>query len=180
MTMERTPLFDGLAALVDYPEGDLLPHVRACVADLAAPSPAAAAELETFAREIAGTSVEELQEHYTEAFDLHAACALDLGWHLFGDAHERGAFMAALREDLQRAGVPDNAELPDHLTNILALLGRDEPVRAAALADFVAPAVDEVRCALAGSGSPYAHVLAAVRALVADVRAGRRQEVGAP
>ncbi len=163
MTAACTARLDALAALVAYPDGDLQPRVRACRLDLAAISPAAAGELERFADAIARPSLGELQEQYTAAFDLDPACALEVGWHLFGEAHERGAFMAALREDLRRAGVPETAELPDHLTHVLALLGREQPARAAALAALVVPAIERVHRALGARGSPYVHVLAALR-----------------
>jgi nitrate reductase delta subunit len=171
MTAGRTGLLDALAALVGYPDGALGSRVRACLGEAAAISPAAADELARFAEAIAAPSLGELQEQYTATFDLDPACALDVGWHLFGERHERGAFMAALREDLRRAGVPESAELPDHLTHVLAVLGRDEPARAAALAALVTPAIERVHGALAARGNPYVHVLAAVRAaLVAEAQ----------
>ena len=180
MTAGCPELLDALAALVDYPDGDLQPRARACLADVAAISPAAAVELARFADAIARPSIGELQEQYTETFDLSPACALDLGWHLFGEAHERGAFMAALREDLRRAGVPETAELPDHLTHVLALVGREQPARAAALAALVAPAIETVHRALGARGSPYVHVLAALREVVAGLGTGDAQEVAGP
>jgi nitrate reductase delta subunit len=180
MTGGCPELFDALAALVAYPDGDLEPRARACRAEVAAISPAATVELGRFADAIAGPSVGELQEQYTETFDLNPACSLDVGWHLFGETHRRGAFMAALREDLRRAGVPETAELPDHLTHVLALVGREHPARAAALAALVAPAIEAVHRALATRGSPYVHVLAALRDVVAGIGTVDAQEVARP
>ena len=95
----------------------------------------------------------------------------NVGWHLFGDTHKRGGFMAGLGEDLRRAGIQGSAELPDHLTQVLALVGREEPTRASALAEVVAPAIATVRRALDARKSPYAHVLAAVQDAVGGLRA---------
>jgi nitrate reductase delta subunit len=103
----------------------------------------------------------ELQERYSDAFDFNPSCTLDLGWHLFGESHERGAFMAALLDDMAGAGLAATAELPDHLTNVLALLAREAPDRAAMLADIVEPAVTRVHRALAEAGNPYADLLGA-------------------
>lgn len=177
MTAGGTGLLETLARLVEYPDGDLEPRVRACLAHPTAIGPAAAAELERFADAIAGTSVGELQERYTATFDLDPACALDVGWHLFGDAHERGTFMAALREDLQQAGVPETAELPDHLPHVLELVSREQPARAAALASLVAPAIAALHRALAARESPYLHVLAALQDVIAAIGAEACQEV---
>jgi nitrate reductase delta subunit len=180
MTAECIELLDSLAALVHYPDGDLHGRVRSCVDEAAAMSPAAAGELGRFAEAIARPTLGELQEQYTEAFDLNPACALDLGWHLFGEAHERGAFMAALRDDLRRAGVAESTELPDHLTHVLALVGREPPAQAAALVALVTPAIERVHRALEERASPYVHVLAAVRAVVAGIGAPDAQEVTQP
>jgi nitrate reductase delta subunit len=180
VTVAGAELFDALAAVVDYPHGDLHSRVRAGLAELSAVNPAAAAELERFAAEVAGMSIGELQEQYTATFDLDPACALDTGWHLFGDAHQRGAFMAALREELERAGVRDTAQLPDHLTSVLRLVGREHPVSASGLAALIAPAIDTVHRALARRQSPYVHVLAAIRAVLAGVEADVHQEVIGP
>jgi nitrate reductase molybdenum cofactor assembly chaperone NarJ/NarW len=173
----RTEVLDGLGVLIGYPKADLGPRVRACLAGLAAISPAAATDLASFGDATAGTPLAQLQEHYTESFDLSPTCALDVGWHLFGDAHKRGAFMAALREDLRRVEVPETAELPDHLTHVLRLLGREAPPRAAVLAATIAPAIETVQRALARRGSPYRHLLSAVAAVVASVLAERPREV---
>lgn len=173
----RVELLDGLGALIGYPKADLGSRVRACLPDLAAISPAAATDLATFGDATAGMPLARLQEHYTESFDLTPTCALDVGWHLFGDAHKRGAFMAALREDLRHADVPETAELPDHLTHVLRLLGREAPPRAAALAATIAPAIETVHGALARRGSPYRHLLSALAAVVASLLAERPREV---
>ena len=170
-------LLDGLAALIGYPEADLGPRVRVCLTGLAAISPAAATDLASFGDAIAGMPLARLQEHYTESFDLTPTCALDVGWHLFGDAHKRGAFMAAMREDLRRAEVPETAELPDHLSHVLRLLGREAPPRAAALAGTIAPVIDRVHGALARRDSPYRHLLSALAAVVASLLAERPREV---
>jgi nitrate reductase delta subunit len=179
MTAGCAGRLDALIGLLGYPDAGLPSRARAALADPAL-GPSAVADLQGFAGAIAGMSIGDLQEHYTATFDLDPACALDVGWHLFGDAHERGAFMAALREDLQRAGVPETRELPDHLTRVLALLGREQPDRAAALAELIAPAIGSVRRALAGRQSPYVHVLAAVQAVMAGAGADDRQEVTRP
>jgi nitrate reductase gamma subunit len=103
--------------------------------------------------------------HYTAAFDFDRAVR-HLGC-LFGESRDRGAFLSALREDLQRAAITESSELPDHLAHVLALIARDDYVRAVQLADLVMPAVAQIERALTTRGSPYAHALAAVYAELA-------------
>jgi len=99
------------------------------------------------------------QERYVETFDLNPACSLDVGWHLFGDAPERGAFLSMLRDELARAGVDEHGELPDHLPALLRLIPREEDAAASALAGRIAPAVVRLRDVLLAEGNPFADVL---------------------
>ena len=160
-----TAMWYALARLVAYPDERTLIDARAMLAPAHA-APGAAAALE-FLEVTAPMTAAELQEEYTAAFDFDPACALDLGWHLFGESRERGAFLAGLREDLKSAGITETHELPDHLTHVLALLGRDDYARGRQLSDLVMPAVGAIERALTRRGSPYAHVLAAVYAELA-------------
>jgi nitrate reductase molybdenum cofactor assembly chaperone NarJ/NarW len=162
VTALSTVVLDDLAKLLAYPDGDLHGDLRRCVADVRDLPTEATAALEAFRGAIDGWSTSALQEEYADAFDFNPACALDLGWHLFGDGHDRGAFMAALREDLARAGVPETSDLPDHLTHVLALVARERPERAALLVELVSPAIQAVERALVARGSPYQHLLKAV------------------
>ncbi len=133
-----------LARLVSYPDANT-------ATDAAAAGPVFDA--------IAAMPLGCLQEQYTADFDFDPACSLNVGWHLFGESRERGAFLALLREDLGRAGIAESAELPDHLSHVLALVDRDEPSRAAELAAIVLPAVAAIEQALTARRSPYAHLL---------------------
>jgi nitrate reductase delta subunit len=153
--------------------------VRRCLSALD-PADDAAAALQRFAQQTDALSLTDLQEQYTAVFDLNPACTLDLGWHLFGETRERGGFLVVLRADLERVGVPEVTELPDHLSHVLSLLGREEPGRAAVLAALVAPAVAAVRAALEERGSVYADLLAAVDSLVARRGAGAMTEAVTP
>ena len=172
-------LLDTLAGLLRYPHGPLDVPAGRCLAALD-PADEAVAALQRFERQVGGMPVADLQEHYTAVFDLNPACTLDLGWHLFGETRERGGFLVTLRDDLERVGVPEVSELPDHLSHVLALLGREEPGRAAALAALVAPAVASVRRVLEDRRSVYADLLTAIDSLVTRLGAGRVTESTTP
>lgn len=127
-----------LAALVSYPRQNY--HEVLAKAAGAQDAPAA---LQRFTIEAVPLSVRALQERYTETFDLNPACALEIGWHLFGENYDRGRFLVRMRQELRRHAIPESTELPDHLGNVLRLLAR---LDAAAAEDF---AVACVRPALA-------------------------------
>jgi nitrate reductase delta subunit len=160
-------MWHALAALVAYPDDRTHAGARALLA--AAQATAGADAAREFLDVTAPMTTADLQEEYTAAFDFDPACALDLGWHLYGESRERGALLARLREDLQRAAIPETHELPDHLTHVLELIAREPDERAAPLAELVKPAVGAIERALAKRGSPYAHLLAAVYAELASV-----------
>lgn len=151
-------VFEQLAPLFRYPDAEYRLRVQACAATPGLEM------LAGFASEIASLDSSALQERFVDAFDLRPASTLDLGWHLFGERYERGAWLAELRAELQRAGCDDSSELPDHLTQVLTLLGRLDSDRAASLARIVGPAIESLHEALVRDGSPFRHALAAVRA----------------
>lgn len=152
---------DRLAPLFAYPDDGYAEIARESARRLGL------APVRAFADAVTAMPPAELQERFVETFDLDADCAPDLGWHLFGERYERGEWLAGLRADLRRLGLEASAELPDHLTNVLRILARDEPKQAEALARFVAPALDSLHAALERRQSPYRHALAAVRQIVA-------------
>lgn len=170
-----TGAWDRLAAAVDYPEPGFAGTLRACGDALADTSPEAAASVRAFREAVCDLPLERAQELYIESFDFDPQCSLDLGWHVFGDSYERGEMLAALRGDLDRAGVRQTAELPDHLTHLLMLLAREDRARGVELAALMLPAVGRVEEALRRRQSPYAHLLRAVQAvLAAHVREAER------
>jgi nitrate reductase delta subunit len=111
-----------------------------------------------------GETLESLQELYTRTFDLNPVCSLEIGWHLFGEEYERGAFLVKMRQELRAHAIPESTELPDHLTHVLRLMSNLEPDEAAALASrFVLPAIEKMLAGLEGKGNPYEAVLRNVR-----------------
>jgi nitrate reductase delta subunit len=101
------------------------------------------------------------QELYVQTFEFNPACTLEIGWHLFGENYERGEFLVRMREQLRRYGIAETAELPDHLTHLLPLIGRMDRAEAAQLAcESVLPALAKLQLP---EGSPYAAALANIR-----------------
>lgn len=167
--MSRRELFDAMSALYAYPEPGYASRVERCIrlARLAAPD--TAAELARFEQKIAGMPVEALQEQFTLTFDLNPACALDLGWHLFGEQYERGEFLVKMRRLLRHLNVRESVELPDHLTHVLAALGRMAPEEAEEFAAAcLFPAMDKIRESLPGENAPFSLLFQATTRLLEE------------
>jgi nitrate reductase molybdenum cofactor assembly chaperone len=148
--------FDALARLLCYPGDGYRKDVEAC----AGMDPL----LTEFAAKIQTLSVSDLQELYTQTFDINPVATLEVGWHLYGENYERGRFLVRMRQELRARGLPESTELPDHLTHVLAVLGRMEPAEAAEFcAASVLPAVGKMAAGLEGKDNPFEHVLRAIR-----------------
>jgi nitrate reductase delta subunit len=112
-------------------------------------------------------SVEQAQEMFTRTFDINPVCTLEIGWHIYGEDYARGAFLVKMREQLREWNLRESQELPDHLTHVLALLGRLEGEAADQLAArYVLPALDKMLDGMKDSDSPYKEVLRAVSQVV--------------
>lgn len=156
--------YDVLAALLTYPgDFDIRPEFGACL-------PArAASELVMFAEKIAPLSLHDRQELYIQTFDLNPVCALEMGWHLFGENYDRGLLLVKMRQQLRRYGLPETTELPDHLKNGLRLLARMEHESGAYFAEAVVlPALEKMLEAIRGKNNPYEHILEAARLAVRE------------
>jgi nitrate reductase delta subunit len=186
--IEATRVQELLAELVKYPEAGYHEHVTECRRALAEAHPAVAPLLDDFARAIAPLSTEDLQELFTRTFDLNPVCSLEIGWHLFGENYDRGALLVKMRQELRRYGLAESAELPDHLTHALVLLGRMEPERAQEFATAcVLPALEKMLAAFAGKAegkdsisaealtpnrTPYLNVMQAIERVLHSLYAG--------
>lgn len=157
-------LYDQLAALLRYPDAAYLDGVDTCCRALAAAEPDVAARVEQFAAGVRQLPVAELEELFTRTFDINPVCSLEVGWQLFGEEYARGTFLVRMRQEMRRFGLAESTELPDHLTHVLAILGRMEPDRADDFATAcVLPAVERMCASLAGKDVPYEHALGALR-----------------
>lgn len=161
MTSPREQL-EALAALFTYPGTEYVKAAENAVAC----SGSAAPTLIIFARDIAAMTLSGLQELYTSTFDLSPVCALDLGWHLFGEDYKRGLFLARMRRELRAHNISETCELPDHLSRALLLLARMGPTQAEEFAcAIVAPALERMlKCMPAEN--VFASLLQAVQQLI--------------
>ena len=164
-------LLDALAELFEYPRDGHAARARELAGRAAAGLPAAAADLEPLARFAETHPLGECEELYVRTFDANAERALEVGWQVFGEQYERGAFLVQLRGRLRELGIPETTELPDHLTQVLRLLGRAGEDDARTLVGrAVAPSLRRVRENL-DEANPYRGALDAVAMALAPLAA---------
>ena len=75
-----------------------------------------------------------LAARYVETFDLRRRASLHLTYYAHGDTRERGMALLRLKKLYRAAGLPmESAELPDHLTVMLAFAALAPPGHGEAL-----------------------------------------------
>jgi nitrate reductase delta subunit len=171
--MKNTIMFDGLASILAYPREDYKSRLITCLEALRTsefPDPdrrqSAIDHLQQFCDAVMPLSVGELEELYTRTFDINPVSSLEVGWHLYGETYERGAFLVQMRDLLRRYAIEESSELPDHLTHALHALGRmDESEIREFVPTRLARALDKMLEGFAVNPNPYEHVLQATRIL---------------
>ena len=118
------------------------------------------------------------EEQYTRLFDLSPVCTQHLGYHLYGDAYERGALLAALMPEIEQAGVRLDGELPDFLPVLLRLLAQfpDEEDGALLVEFLMAPGLAKMVAAVEKATDPWSTVVRALDALLRELVPTSAQE----
>lgn len=159
-------IYDLAAGLLFYPRTDYREQVERCQREFAAVVPQAEDFLTAFADGIDKLAAEEVEELFTRTFELNPLCALEIGWHLFGENYSRGEFLVQMRQALRQHNLPESTELPDHLGHVLTVLGRLTRTESSLFAEqYILPALDKMLAGLAGKDNPYENLLAAIRRL---------------
>lgn len=149
-----------ISRLLSYPDEHYVQLAELLYVIVQSAHPVAAPGIAEFGQYAEGCGEFELEEAYTRTFDVNPACALEVGWHLFGEDYTRGQFLVRMRQELAKHQIPESTELPDHLTHVLALVAampEDEARRFSHACVF--PALHKMLAALDKSESPYRHVV---------------------
>ena len=161
------PIYALFADILDYPERSIAKSLGDCIGELTPAIPETLAHLKDFQNSIADKSLGQLQEVYTNAFDLRPDCTPNLGYHLFGDDGRRGLFLAELKGRMESLGIRLGVELPDHIGLLLRYVDlADEEERLPVIEDCLLPAVARMVEVLKPSGNPYEHALSALLSLI--------------
>ena len=163
---DETSALPAIADLLEYPGVDWDSVVVATLELLADANSELAMTFAKFHEGIENLSLSEHQELYTRTFDLNPVCALEIGYHLFGENYKRGQFLASLRETETPFELGQEHQLPDYLPVLLRLLIKldDEELRASLVGECLIPAIGKMIASFKDSENPYRHLLAAVRA----------------
>ncbi|MFQ5810070.1 MAG: nitrate reductase molybdenum cofactor assembly chaperone [Armatimonadota bacterium] len=162
--------YEQLAALLEYPTEETAAVAAGCREHLRVVCPPAAPLLDGLHAYLGENPLTTAEERYTHTFELKPVCALDIGYHVFGEDCQRGAFLALLRERQERAGLTGEVELPDYLPVVLrwlALVEGTEEYRDM-IQECVLPSLAKMDESLADTDNPYRDVLRAVAAVLAQ------------
>ncbi len=159
-----------LSRLLTYPDEQTVEAAELLFIILQGELPEAAANMSSFGAYAEQHALWELEEAFTGTFDVNPACALEVGWHLFGEEYARGLFLVRMREELRKYGLEESSELPDHITHVLAIIGAmpdDEATRF--VTACVLPAVKKMHAAVQENGSPYGDVVSCLALILNHV-----------
>lgn len=155
-----------MAPLFQYPDAGYWDHARRAAAGC--PSDVRE-QLDTFLAEVSNLPLASLEESFIQAFDLNPDCALDIGWHLFGEDYARGEFLVKMKGEHRKYGVDEGSELPDHLPTVLRLLATMPEKEAGQFApQFLAPALIKIRSHFKDAAHPFVRLLDILSACLAS------------
>lgn len=166
--------FKALAALLTYPEADLLeaiPEIERVLEGEAACNREAASQAAALLTLLKTGTLTELQQNYVATFDQNPSHSLHLFEHVHGESRDRGPAMVNLLDEYGKRGLTVSAaELPDYVPlflEYLSLLPAGEALSTLGEAVHVLAVIGRK---LAASGSPYSSVFSVLEA-ISPVRA---------
>src|SRR5215471_5221577 len=154
-------LYEILASSLEYPDEHWHTGLDSWQQCLSAEGSVVATEFNEFRRKLLDLPIDEIQELYTQTFDLNPVCTLDIGYHLFGENYKRGELLARLRETEEPFELGQANQLPDHLPVLLRLLPKlqDEELRLALIAEILMPSLFKMIEALSRTDNPYRYLI---------------------
>lgn len=161
-TMSIYPI---LAALLDYPEPDLLAALPD-IEDALCAWPEAGRQLKPLVAMLKHQSLIASQENYVGTFDRNPSHSLHLFEHVHGEGRDRGQAMVDLLDEYRRHGLDmASNELPDYVPLFLEVLGMIDPAQAHALLGEAIHVLAALGERLARGKSPYASVFDVLRSM---------------
>lgn len=153
-------VFSALSRLLSYPDEHTVEASELVFIVLQHEVPEAASSIARFGAFVEQHEAWQVEEAFTRVFDVNPACALEVGWHLFGEEYARGMFLVRMREEMRKYDLPESTELPDHLAHVLAVVAAMPEDEARSFVHAcVLPAVTKMQAALADQETPYGDVV---------------------
>ncbi len=159
---------EALASCFEYPSVDLVSKLERAAEIVERQNSEAARLIGRFRGFIASIPLGFVEALHAQIFDMEPACCLYVGYHVFGDTHRRGMFLAGLREWYGRYGFSVDGELPDYLPVLLRFLSRAEegPDKSELIQYCMIPAIESIARGVSDKKSPYGDLITAIRLLV--------------
>jgi len=103
------------------------------------------------------TPLIQLQEQYTETFDLTSSNSMNLTYHRWGDTEKRGPALAHLEEMYLKAGFQRiGSELPDFLPLMLEFISERPDAARSEIMPLYGETIETLAGRLGRAGHPYA------------------------
>ena len=103
--MSHVPkILNALGRLLRYPDESTVQSAELLYIVLQVELADAAQDAAQFGEYAEQHTLAELEEVFTQTFDINPLSALEVGWHLFGEEYARGMFLVRMREEC-RLGV---------------------------------------------------------------------------
>jgi nitrate reductase delta subunit len=165
-------LWEIFADILEYPTPQLGKQVDECLSLLLPDQEEAAACLGQFRDFLGQTAAGRVEEIYTSTFDLQPVCYPYAGYHLFGENHRRGSFMAQLKEQYRIRNFSPVGELPDHIAVLLRFLAHleEDEERKELIHLVMVPTLQRMLEGLKDGKNPYRALLQALLILLEKAR----------
>ena len=123
----NNPALGYFAEILDYPTENLGVMIQKCKENLG-DSPKIRNHLEKLEILVDDHSQGQIEEIYTEIFDMNPSLSLYIGYHLLGESYKRSSFMIKLIDHYKEIGFESSLpeELPDHLAIMLRFLSLNQ------------------------------------------------------
>lgn len=161
--------FKALAALIDYPEQELvdaLDELREALNEEGLVGNEARAGLDALIARLESRDLLDSQAEYVGLFDRVRSLSLHLFEHVHGESRDRGQAMVNLREAYAAHGfVQATSELPDFIPVFLEYLSSRPLAEAREQLEDTAHILQAIQARLTKRGSRYAAVFAALLAI---------------
>ena len=162
--------WQAVSLLLDYPSEESVgrhPLIRRVIAPL---PDAVRMPLTSFLDHVASQPLQAVQREYVETFDHTRKCCLYLTYFTFGDTRRRGVALVQFKQAFQKSGVELSAdELPDHLGVVLEFGATADREAAWKLLGDYRAGIEMLQVALDDRTSPWAAVIAALRATLPEL-----------
>lgn len=164
--------FKALAALLEYPEPELLAaldEIASALADEGLLNESDIAALQPLFAHLGEHDLLDVQQAYVELFDRARAVSLNLFEHVHGETRDRGQAMVDLNDLYASHGMVLAArQLPDYLPVFLEYLASRPLDEARQTLAETAHVLEAIGSALAARRSPYAAVFLALLRLAGE------------